>query len=590
MVMKKYGARIQSILEFTTLLVIVVVGNILGNFYYLRIDLTEEKRYTLSETSKKLSNELKEKCYFRLYLDGDMSARFKNLRNEIRDMAYEFRELSGRKIEIEIIDPFEDKQLSEVSSILDDFNQRGVMHQRDIEGEGGNSTTIKNIIPGAEMMYAGKTVAINFYEHDVALDADNNIKRAIDNVEYEIANGLRQCTLEKPKKIAVADGSGEMIDNRVGDFAAELGKYYDVSALNINVADPKSAEPFTDKLKSISNPEEMGSVLMNSLQQRLNNNDLLLIIKPAKDYSPAELYLIDQFLLKGGKVIWMIDPVHVEIDSFETHSSIAAMDNQLENINASLFHYGVKLESTLLMDANCNQIPIPVGNRPEMIDFYYFPVFMSVGSPHIINKNVGPVWGQFPATLATKSKTDLNVTPLLSSSPYTKTIQAPANVDLENAYMQSRDDRFRSTLRGGSKITGVLMEGKFESPFIYQKHYTGLAFLTNGQSKMVVIADGDIVRNGVSGRGGIYPTGYDKFTKTTFANKKFMLNCIDYLIDENGLIEIRAKEKTLRLLDSEKTRLEHTYWQWFNIIAPLLSMVIFGLINNIYRKRKYQIR
>ncbi len=588
--MKKYGARIQSILEFTTLLVIIIVANILGNFYYLRIDLTEEKRYTLSETSKKLSKELKEKCYFRLYLDGDMSARFKNLRNEIRDVAYEFRELSGGKIEIEVIDPFEGKQLSEVSGILDDFNQRGVIHQRDIEGEGGNSTTIKNIIPGAEMMYAGKTVAINFYEHDVALDADNNIKRAIDNVEYEIANGLRQCTLDKPKKIAVADGSGEMIDNRVGDFAAELGKYYDVSALNINVADPKSAEPFIDKLKSLSNPEEMGSALINSLQQRLNNNDLLLIIKPAKDYSPSELYLIDQFLLKGGKVIWMIDPVHVEIDSFETNSSIAAMDNQLENINASLFNYGVKMESTLLMDANCNQIPIPVGNRPEMIDFYYFPVFMSVSSPHIINKNVGPVWGQFPATLTAKSKTDLNVTPLLSSSPYTKTIQAPANVDLENAYMQSRDDRFRNTLRGGSKLTGVLMEGKFQSPFIYQKHYTGSAFLPNGESKMVVIADGDIIRNGVSGRGGIYPTGYDRFTKTTFANKKFILNCIDYLIDDNGLIEIRAKEKTLRLLDSEKTRLEHTYWQWFNIIAPLFSMMIFGIANNIYRKRKYQIR
>lgn len=588
--MKKYGARIQSILEFTTLLVIIIVANILGNFYYLRIDLTEEKRYTLSETSKKLSKELKEKCYFRLYLDGDMSARFKNLRNEIRDVAYEFRELSGGKIEIEVIDPFEGKQLSEVSGILDDFNQRGVIHQRDIEGEGGNSTTIKNIIPGAEMMYAGKTVAINFYEHDVALDADNNIKRAIDNVEYEIANGLRQCTLDKPKKIAVADGSGEMIDNRVGDFAAELGKYYDVSALNINVADPKSAEPFIDKLKSLSNPEKMGSALINSLQQRLNNNDLLLIIKPAKDYSPSELYLIDQFLLKGGKVIWMIDPVHVEIDSFETNSSIAAMDNQLENINASLFNYGVKMESTLLMDANCNQIPIPVGNRPEMIDFYYFPVFMSVSSPHIINKNVGPVWGQFPATLTAKSKTDLNVTPLLSSSPYTKTIQAPANVDLENAYMQSRDDRFRNTLRGGSKLTGVLMEGKFQSPFIYQKHYTGSAFLPNGESKMVVIADGDIMRNGVSGRGGIYPTGYDRFTKTTFANKKFILNCIDYLIDDNGLIEIRAKEKTLRLLDSEKTRLEHTYWQWFNIIAPLFSMMIFGIANNIYRKRKYQIR
>jgi ABC-2 type transport system permease protein len=447
---------------------------------------------------------------------------------------------------------------------------------------------IKNIIPGAEMSYAGKTVAINFYEHDVAMDADNNIKRAIDNVEYEIANGLRQCILEKSKNITVADGSGEMIDNRVADFAQELSKYYNVSALNLNVADPQSAEPFVEKLKSAPNPEAMGSLLVESLQKRLNNSDLLLVIKPAKDYTPAELYLIDQFALKGGKVIWMIDPVHAEIDSFERNSQIIAMDNQLENISASLFHYGVKLESTLLMDANCNAIPIPVGGRPEMIDFYYFPVFMSSTSPHIINRNVGPIWGQFPATLSAKSKTSLNVTPLLSSSPYTKTIQAPATVDLETAYMQSRDDRYRSTLRGGSKLSAVLLEGKFESPFIYQKHYDGVPFIPNGNSKMIVIADGDIMRNGISGRGGIYPTGFDRFTKTTFANKKFLLNCIDYLIDDNGLIEIRAKEKTLRLLDTEKTRIERSYWQWFNIIAPLLSMLIFGVANHIYRKRKYQ--
>jgi ABC-2 type transport system permease protein len=329
--------------------------------------------------------------------------------------------------------------------------------------------------------------------------------------------------------------------------------------------------------------------LIESLQKRLNLNDLLLVIKPAKDYTPAELYLIDQFALKGGKVIWMIDPVHAEIDSFENNSQLIAMDNQLENISASLFHYGVKLETTLLMDANCNAIPIPVGGRPEMIDFYYFPVFMASTSPHIINRNVGPIWGQFPGTLTAKSKTNLNITPLLSSSPYTKTIQAPATVDLETAYMQSRDDRYRSTLRGGSKLSGVLMEGKFESPFIYQKHYDGVPFIPNGNSKMIVIADGDIMRNGISGRGGIYPTGFDRFTKTTFANKKFLLNCIDYLIDDNGLIEIRAKEKTLRLLDSEKTRLERSYWQWFNLLAPLSSILAFGILNHILRKRKYQV-
>ena len=587
--MKKYNHRNQSLLEFITILVVVIVANVLGNFYYKRIDLTSENRYTLSETSKKLSAGLKEKLYFRLYLDGEMSARFKNLRNEIRDMAYEFRELSGRKIEIEIIDPFEGKLTSEISGILEDFQSRGILHQRDIDDEGSNSTVIKNIIPGAEVSYAGKTVAINFYEHDVALDADNNIKRAIDNVEYEIANGLRQCILDKSKNIAVADGSGEMIDNRVADFAQELSKYYNVSALNLNVSDPKSAEPFVEKLKALSNSEDAGSVLIESLQKRLNLNDLLIVIKPAKDYTPAELYLIDQFAMKGGKVIWMIDPVHAEIDSFENNSQLIAMDNQLENISASLFHYGVKLETTLLMDANCNAIPIPVGGRPEMIDFYYFPVFMASTSPHIINRNVGPIWGQFPGTLTAKSKTNLNITPLLSSSPYTKTIQAPATVDLETAYMQSRDDRYRSTLRGVSNLSGVLMEGKFESPFIYQKHYEGVPFIPNGNSKMIVIADGDIMRNGISGRGGIYPTGFDRFTKTTFANKKFLLNCIDYLIDDNGLIEIRAKEKTLRLLDTEKTRLERSYWQWFNLLAPLTSILAFGIFNHILRKRKYQV-
>lgn len=578
----------QSIFSFLLVMIGVLLVNALGSIYYKRIDLSSENRYTLSETSAKLCTSLKEKLYFRLYLDGEMSARFKNLRNEIRDMAYEFREQSGRKIEIEIIDPFAGKPISEVSGLLKDFNDRGLLPQRDIDAESNNSTSIKNIIPGAELSYAGKTVTVNFFEYDVALDADENIKRAMDNVEYEIANGLRQCTLKKPKNIVVADGSGEMIDRRVEAFAAELSKYYNITSLNLNVSDPACAEPFIDKLKALENTENAGELLLASLQNRLKNNDLLLVVKPQQDYTPSELYLIDQFALNGGKVIWMIDPVNIEIDSFETSGSIMAFDRQLENITASLFHYGVKLESTLLMDANCNSIPIPVGNRPEMIDFYYFPVFMSASSPHIINKNVGPVWTQFPATLVAKSRKNMNITPLLSSSRYTKTIQAPATVDLETVYMQSRDDKFRSVLRGGSKLSGILMEGEFQSPFVYQKHFSGLPFLALGTSKMIVLADGDIMRNGISGRGGIYPTGYDRFSKITFANQKFLLNCIDYLIDDNGLIEIRAKEKILRLMDPEKLRLERTFWQWFNMIIPIVSILLFGICNNQFRKYKYQ--
>ncbi len=586
--MDNHTKQRQSIFTFVLVMIAVILVNALGSIYYKRIDLSSENRYTLSETSAKLCDSLTEKLYFRLYLDGEMSARFKNLRNEIRDMAYEFREQSGRKIEIEIIDPFAGKPVSEVSGLLKDFNDRGLFPQRDIDAESNNSTSIKNIIPGAELSYKGKTVFINFFEYDVALDADENIKRAIDNVEYEIANGLRQCTLKKPKNIVVADGSGEMIDRRVEAFAAVLSKYYQISSLNLNVSDPACAEPFIEKLKALENTENAGELLITSLQNRLKNNDLLLVIKPQQDYTPSELYLIDQFALNGGKVIWMIDPVHIEIDSFETSGSIMAFDKQLENITASLFHYGVKLESTLLMDANCNSIPIPVGNRPEMIDFYYFPVFMSASSPHIINKNVGPVWTQFPATLEAKSRNNMNITPLLSSSRYTKTIQAPASVDLETVYMQSRDDKFRNLLRGGNKLSGILMEGEFQSPFVYQKHLGGLPFLASGSSKMIVLADGDIMRNGISGRGGIYPTGYDRFSKITFANQKFLLNCIDYLIDDNGLIEIRAKDKILRLMDPEKLRLERTFWQWFNMLIPIISILLFGICNTQIRKYKYQ--
>jgi ABC-2 type transport system permease protein len=577
--------KLQSYINFSVLFLLIVLGNILSSLYYKRIDLTLEKRYTLSETSKSLAKNIKDKVYFKLYLDGAMSAKFKQLKLEIRDIAYEFREISGKKIEIEIVDPFKGVKKEELDALLDDFVQKGIEPVRDMDSENPDETKMKYLLPGAELMSDKKTVAINFFDYDVAKSPEENIQRAIDNIEYEIANGLRQVVTEKMKNIAVIDGSGEMLDGRVESFAAELSKYYQVSAINLNTNDPESARPFIKSLEK--DPKNAGTILVNSLQRRLNLNDMIMIIKPIKDYSPTELYLIDQFIMKGGKALWLVDPVNIEIDSFRNYKEVLAYDYGLENITASLFTYGVGLENTLLEDLKCNQIPIPAGKRMELVDFPYFPLFGSTDMPHIICKNMGTVWCQFPGTLQPKIRTDVTAIPLLSSTQYSKVINTPASINLENVYMQSRDAQYRSTLNQGVKTAGLLLEGQFKSPFVYQKKYTEIPFVAEGKSKMIVIADGDIARNPVSSSGKFFPTGYDKISQFTFANKKFLLNCIDYLIDNNGLIEIRAKERTLRLLDPEKSKSEKSSWQWFSMILPILSIFILGIANYFIRRKRY---
>ena len=582
---KKRLHKTQSLLELLMLLVAIVVINALSSLYYKRVDLTQEKRYTLSETSRKLASRIDEKLYFKLYLDGEMSAKFKQLRNEIRDMAYEFREASGGKMEIEVTDPLKDKEKKEVAGILESFAERGIEPVRDVDMEDGDETRIKYLVPGAECIYKGKTVGIRFFQFDVSTDIESNIKKSIDNIEYELANALRQCVTEKAKKIVVADGSGEMIDARVGSFANELGRYYQLEALNLNVADPECARPFATQIAGAPDSAEL--ILLRSLQRRLNAADLLLVVKPEKDYSPAELFLIDQFVMKGGKVMWLLDPVHVEIDSFQRASTVMAMDKGLENIATGLFGYGVGLNSDLLQDLMCNRIPLPAGGRMQLVPFPYFPLFTSKNSSHIITKNVGAVWAQFPGTLKIKKRDGLNTTPLLVSSPYTKIANAPATVELINVAMMSNSKQFSKTMQSGPQVSGVLMEGKFKSPFQYQKKPNLGNYLPDGKSAMVVISDGDIMRNFVSSKGGNFPTGYDRYSQITFANQKFLQNCVDYLIDDNGLIEIRARETQLRLLDPVKVKDEKFYWQMLNLLLPLLLIIVLGLVNYFIRKTKY---
>jgi len=575
----------QSFSQFAAVILVVFVANVLGNMYYNRFDLTAEKRYTLSTTSKKLASKLDESLYFRLFLDGEMSAKFKRLKLEIRDLAYEFREASNQKIEIEIVDPFADAKEGEMSDLLQSFADKGIEPVRDIDRENADETRIKYLLPGAEVLYKGRSASVNFFEYDIAKSPDENIASAIDNIEYEIANGIRQVSSEKNKNVVVADGNGEMVDQRVQAFASELSKYYNISALNMNFMDPEAARPWEQQIQS--NPANAESIFINGLHKRLNLNDLLIVIKPLSDYSNQELYLIDQFVMKGGKVLWLIDPVNIEIDSFRNYKEVMAMPYNLENISAALFNYGIGVKNNLLTDLKCNRIPIPNGGRMELVDFPYFPLFGESEFPHNITKNIGTVWLQFPATLEPKVRPNLDIVPLLTSTPYSKSITTPAPVDLERVYIQSKDENYRKTMNQGEQIVAALLQGQFRSRYRLMKKYTDVPFIESGNSKMIVVSDADVIRNPVGSQGMIYPTGYDRISQFTFANKKFLLNCIDYLIDDNGLIEIRAKERTVRLLDPEKSKTERSYWQWFSMLLPLGIMLIYGLIHYFVRSKRY---
>lgn len=579
----KLRNKLQSYSELLVVVFVVIIANILANQYYKRFDLTAEKRYTLSATSEKLCGQIKDRLYVKVYLEGEMSSKFKRFRNELRDLLYEFREASGQKIDIDFVDPLEGKDNKEKSNILTQMEQRGLIPVRDFDREGIDETSFKLLVPGADVVYEGREFSVNFFLFDVAKDPETNVNQAIQGLEYELANMVRRCIAVNPKKIIIADGNGELDELQTADLSRELSQYYQVERMNLNVADPEAARPF--QLNLSTNPDSAGLVLLELMQRRLNSADGLIIAKPRQDYTDAELYLIDQFIMKGGKVLWMVDPIAAEIDSLERNPSFLATSQNLDNITAQLFEYGVSLNPNLLMDATCNRIPTP---RREFFDWFYFPLFTSRNLDHPIVKNLGAVWSQFPATLRAKSRPDVKITDLLVSSPYTKTVGVPANIEYVSTYMQSRDRKFRETMNGGLQTCGVLLEGTFRSPFVFRRKLTSQEFLKECTNSMIVIADGDIARNGVMMRSGNpYPLGYDRFSRITFANKKFLMNCLDYLLDQNGLIEIRGKEINVRLLDQTRIKDERDYWKWLNTLLPVFLILLFGVANWWLRKWKY---
>jgi ABC-2 type transport system permease protein len=561
--MKKRNFKLQSLTELGLVLGLLILLNLILTNYFFRIDLTSENRYSLSESSKKLATKVDDVLFVKVYLEGDFPAGFKRLRQSTKEMLDEFSAYTNGKMQYEFIDPFENADAKKANDILRELGEKG-LQPTNVQIKKDDESTQKLIVPGAVFYYKGKEFPVNLLKAQFGQGPEEVINESIELMEYEIANVLRKCVETKVKQIAFIDDHGELGRWDVADASQELKEFYAVTRIPLALQTPQS----------------------------LMKNDALIIAKPTIQYSEYEKFLLDQFVMHGGKILWLLESQIADMDSMGRNAMFMTGSYDL-NVNDMLFKWGVRVNPNMVQDLQCNAIPILSTLRngtpqQKLLPWMFFPVAApSQQNPHIIVKGIDPVFFQFASSIDTTSNKDIKKTILLTSSPYSRTVGAPVKVDLNMARTQPDPTMFNT----GNVPLAVLLEGKFVSLFQYRPGAKTDAlpykpFIENG--KMIVVSDGDVIRNQrKESTGEIFPLGYDRYTNQQFGNKRFLLNCMDYLCDDSGIIEVRAKEIKLRLLDKGRLKTERLKWQLVNLFIPIAIMLIFGLVNKIIRKRKY---
>jgi ABC-2 type transport system permease protein len=598
---KKRAYKSQSFIELALLLIVIVIVNVLSGQYYKKIDLTKEKRYTLSKTTEEIVKKVNDRMFFKVYLEGDqLSSKFKRLRTATLDLLTELREMSNNQIDFEFVNVFKDKTDKEKAEIIKQLNLKGLMYYNDVEIDAEQQKR-DLILPSAEVSYGSdREYAINLLTTEQGAAGETAINKSIEDLEYAFTNAIRKCVNKKPKKIAFLYGHGEPDEAHMGELLSSLSENYSVERVNFNLFKEDYLEKFTYLSAQYKNPDSLGIQIVLKSLEMLKQYDGVVVVKPTEPLYDQEAYVLDQYVMNGGKTIWMVDPIMAEHDSLRTQTKAFFPDYNNEYLRSLLFNFGVRLNSNLLLDQRCNDIVLNDPSRQgALVPFawVYYPVHVFNGVKHPIVKNLEAVWMRYTGTLKPIPRKDLNITNLLLSSDKTKLQGAPAFVDL-GIVANNRDKNYLMSFRDGTQITGVLLEGGFTSFYKRpDKKYKFPVKESINKNSMIVIADGDIGLNYVKKRTGeIYKLGFDIETRRTFANKKFLINCFDYMFDESGLIEIRTKEIQLRLLDkarisapkSENDWLsEKNKWQLLNTVVPVLVVLVFGLLNAWYRKRKY---
>lgn len=579
--------RRNNIIQLFYGLVIIVAISIISQYIYTRFDLTSEKRYTLSNATKELLTNLDEYVFFKVYLDGDFPAGFKRLRNETKEMLNEFRAYSPY-IEFEFVNPSESSDEKERNNVYQLLVEKGLQPTNlQVANKGGNSEQL--IFPGAVVNYLNKESSVDLLKTQLGMPHEEVLNNSIENLEFTLASVIRELTVQSKAKIAFIEGHGELSAIETADIGNALAEIYSVNRVRLNEQ--------LNSLTDFKSYDSSGRILIE------NKYDALIIAKPDSSFSEKDKFILDQYLMRGGKILWLVDPVYASMDSLQQSRNTLGFGMNL-NLNDMFFKYGVRMNQELLLDLNARYIPIVtgmVGNQPrqEFLPWYYFPIIRP-STKHPIVNNMNSVMTDFPCTIDTVKSANLKKTSLLASSEYTRISKAPALIDLKMMDINPKSEeyeRFIRTFNMPKKMVAVLVEGRFKSLFANRiapqlANNDSMGFKEESKiTSQIFVSDGDIIRNQLHySKGYPLPLGFDQFTREQFGNKDFILNAINYLIDKNGLISIRSREIKIRLLDRNKMEQNMLLIKTLNVVLPILIIVLMGLMIQWRRKQKYTIK
>ncbi|TKB95987.1 gliding motility-associated ABC transporter substrate-binding protein GldG [Pedobacter cryophilus] len=555
----------KDITQLILVLFGIIVINVLSQYAFTRIDFTKEKRYSLSQISIDILQNLEKPVTITVYLEGEFPSGFKRLRNATKDLLADYKAYAGTNLTFEFVDPAEGKNAEEQQAFFDELTQIGI-EPTNLSVKTESGLTQKIIFPAAMVAVEGKEIPVKLLQTRIGLSPEEVLNNSIQNLEYAFSLAIKKASSGGKPRVGFTEGHGELSDLQLQDAIKSLADGYEAG--RINLTDITFAG--LDKLK------------------------VMVIAKPATEFSELEKYKIDQFLMRGGKIIWSIDQVSADLDSMRKTAGGEQLAFQKKlNLDDQLFTYGIRINYDLIGDMNCGQIPVnvgAVGDQPQiqMVPWLFYPIIMPV-STHPLVKNLDGIKTEFVNTIDTIATKDVKKTILLTTSPYNRELQAPTIVSL-NMIEETPDPKL---FQSQPKAVSVLLEGFFKSNFLNRAIPDGVttAEATVSKSKltkMLVFSDGDVFKNQISEKdGSVFPLGYDRYSQQSFGNKNFLLNAVDYLTDDSGLITLRSKEIKLRLLDKGKLVAQKTTWQLINMIIPLIMLVVFGIFQHIYRRRKY---
>ncbi len=567
----------NQLISFGITLIVIIAINIIASFVYTRFDLTSEKRYTLSDTSKEILKNLDDYVYFRVYLEGDFPAGFKKLRKETKEMLDEFRAYS-KFVDYEFINPSESNDVAERNETYKLLYQSG-LNPTEIAMQTKSGAQQLIIWPCALVSYQEKEKPLDLLDTNVGENSNQVLNNSAQNLEYKLISSIKELAQEKKPSVAFIEGHGELNENEVYDITRSLQKKYNVKRISLN-----------EQVTSLNNrtATKDSNIVISS------NYDAIIIAKPTKPFSEKDKFIIDQYVMHGGKILWLLDPVFATMDSLQMSESTIGNTLNL-NLDDMFFKYGIRLNNNLLLDLNSAKIALRTGQmggqaQIEYFNWYYFPL-LNAASNNSIVKNINPIKADFISSIdPVMSDSDVQKIPLLKTSNYTNISNAPVYITL--GMLRQKPDQRLFTQK--SQNVAYLLKGEFES--LYANRMTSgimeskeIGFKTSSEpTSMIVIADGDIIRNQFHiPKGYPLPLGFDQYTQITYGNKDFMENAISYLVDGEGLIEIRSRELKIRLLDMNKINNDALLWQIVNVVLPSAIMVIFGFILAFIRKRKY---